>query len=289
MATIIVGSGVIGVSTAYYLSLHPSYDAKRTPIYLIEATSEPFQSASGYAGGFLAKDWFSSASASLGELSFKLHKELANEFNGKRNWSYAKSTALSMSIDDTGVSGKKQRGEDWLLEGTSRKEVASGGMADRKGHGDMLRDDGSPAWITPQEGGTLEVISSQDGCAQVEPWRLCEFLKVKCLERGVKMVSGARPTGVRNGEDGKVKSVIIRKSVEGHDDLELDLDCKNILISAGAWTPRVFKTLFPESKLRIPIEPLAGYSIVVRSPRHTLLHDEAYGCAHAVFCAPIKH
>ncbi len=134
MATIIVGSGVIGVSTAYYLSLHPLYDAKRTPIHLIEATSEPFQSASGYAGGFLAKDWFSSASAALGELSFKLHKELANEFNGKRNWSYAKSTALSMSLDDTGVSGrskgartgclKARVGGRWQVE-ESTEEVAA--------------------------------------------------------------------------------------------------------------------------------------------------------------------
>lgn len=173
MATVILGSGIIGVSTAYYLSLHPSYDPETTPIHLVEATAEPFQSASGYSGGFLAKDWFSPASASLAELSFRLHKELADEFDGRQKWSYAKSTELSMSIDDTGMSGKKQRGDDWLLEGTSRKEVASGGATERRGHGVLRRDDGSPAWITPQEGGTLEVISSPDGCAQVEPCLLC--------------------------------------------------------------------------------------------------------------------
>ena len=288
MATIILGSGIIGVSTAYYLSLHPSYNPKISPIYLIEATSEPFQSASGYSGGFLAKDWFSPASASLGELSFRLHKELADQFNGKRKWSYSTSTALSMSIDDTGVSGKKQRGEDWLLEGTSRSAVATAGSAERKANGEMLQDDGSPAWITPQEGGTVEIISSEDGCAQVEPWLLCQFLMDKCLERGVKMVQGARATGLKEDE-GKVEKVSIKISVEGKEDLELDLKCKNILISAGAWTPRVFETLFPDSKLKIPIEPLAGYSIVVRSPRHTLVHDEAYGGAHSVFCAPGKH
>ena len=64
---------------------------------------------------------------------------------------------------------------------------------------------------------------------------------------------------------------------------------KNVLIAAGAWKPRVFETLFPESKLKIPIEPLTGYSIMVRSPRYTLAHDEAYGGAHSVFCAPGQH
>lgn len=289
MATIILGSGIIGVSTAYFLSLHPSYNPISTPIYLIEATSEPFQSASGYSGGFLAEDWFSPTSASLGELSFRLHRELADEFDGRRKWSYAKSTALSMSIDERGVGGKKQRGEDWLLEGTSRQEVATGGASDRKGKCDLLRDDGSPAWITPQEGGTLEVISSDNGCAQVEPWLLCEFLSSQSVKRGVKMILSARATGVKKDEEGRVRRVCIRKRLEGSDDLELDLDCRNILIAAGAWTPRVFETLFPESKLRIPIEPLAGYSIVVRSPRHTLAHDQAYGGAHSVFCAPGKH
>jgi glycine/D-amino acid oxidase-like deaminating enzyme len=84
MSTIIVGSGIIGVSTAYYLSLSPSYNASTTPITLIEATSTPFQSASGYSGGFLAKDWFSPASMELGKLSFRLHLELARKFDGRR-------------------------------------------------------------------------------------------------------------------------------------------------------------------------------------------------------------
>lgn len=194
-----------------------------------------------------------------------------------------------MSIDDAGVVGKKQRKEDWLLEGTSRKEVATGGVSERRGNGDLLRDDGSPAWITPQEGGTLEVISSEDGCAQVEPYLLCQWLLDRCTERGAKLILGCKATGVKRDEEGVIKEVSLRKTVEGHEDLEMDLQCKNILIAAGAWTPRVFETLFPRSRLKIPIEPLAGYSIVVRSPRHTLVHDRAYGGAHSVFCAPGKH
>ena len=57
--------------------------------------------------------------------------------------------------------------------------------------------------------------------------------------------------------------------------------CTRLIITAGAWTPRVFATLFPSSRLRIPISSLAGHSVVLRSPRWAKEH-EAGGC-HAVF------
>lgn len=52
--TIILGAGIIGTATAYYLSLSP--DTPAQSIHLVETTPELFSSASGYAGGFLAKD-----------------------------------------------------------------------------------------------------------------------------------------------------------------------------------------------------------------------------------------
>lgn len=61
----------------------------------------------------------------------------------------------------------------------------------------------------------------------------------------------------------------------------LSVPCTRLLISAGAWTQRVFATLFPSAKIRIPISQLAGHSIVVRSPRWTAEHEDK-GC-HAVF------
>jgi len=53
-STIIIGSGIIGCSTAYYLSEAKLQDAHS--IHLIEASPELFASASGKAGGFLAAD-----------------------------------------------------------------------------------------------------------------------------------------------------------------------------------------------------------------------------------------
>jgi glycine/D-amino acid oxidase-like deaminating enzyme len=52
--TVIIGSGIIGLSTAYFLSENGNADPES--IYLVDASSELFRCASGFAGGFLAAD-----------------------------------------------------------------------------------------------------------------------------------------------------------------------------------------------------------------------------------------
>ena len=66
---------------------------------------------------------------------------------------------------------------------------------------------------------------------------------------------------------------------------ETMLPCTNLILSAGPWTPQVFEDLFPSSKKSLPVAPLAGYSLVVRSPRYTLEHERgSHGSrGHAVF------
>jgi glycine/D-amino acid oxidase-like deaminating enzyme len=54
MDTVIIGSGIIGLSTAFYLS-----ESTGTPpenIHLVDSAEELFECASGYAAGFLAAD-----------------------------------------------------------------------------------------------------------------------------------------------------------------------------------------------------------------------------------------
>lgn len=53
-STVIVGAGIIGLSTAYYLSL--TLDVDNHAIHVVENSDEFFASASGKAGGFLAED-----------------------------------------------------------------------------------------------------------------------------------------------------------------------------------------------------------------------------------------
>jgi glycine/D-amino acid oxidase-like deaminating enzyme len=52
--TVILGSGIIGLSTAYYLSESGNTDPKE--IHLVDTSPELFYCASGLAGGFLVAD-----------------------------------------------------------------------------------------------------------------------------------------------------------------------------------------------------------------------------------------
>ena len=63
------------------------------------------------------------------------------------------------------------------------------------------------------------------------------------------------------------------------------IPCTKLVICAGPWSPKVFEDLFPSAKISLPIIPLAGYSLLIRSPRHTLAHerDSYQGRSHAVF------
>lgn len=255
MATVILGAGIISLSTAYYTSLSSS-----TPIHILDTTQTLFSSASGRAAGFLAKDWFSRSVSPLGELSFALHADLARTHSGVTNWGYSGSTGISLSA--TGHSGA--RGHDWLRDDTSRAEASKG--ADTT---PIL-----PAWLV-RSGGAVEVISTPETTAQVDPLRLCHFLLAQCRSRGVEVHYPARATRLQVC-GGVVTGVYMVDSVTGVEEL---ICCDKVVIACGAWSAGVFSGLFPGAAVRLPVGSLAGHSVVLRSPRW---RGEDDGC-HAVF------
>lgn len=159
--TVILGAGIIGLSTAYYLSL----SQEPTTIHLVDPSPTLFSSASGYAGGFLSQDWFAEELSELGHLSFEEHKKLAREHQGDEKWGYSVSKSMSyvshVAAENSRKSGKKgARGDDWLRCGGSRAETASGNEAvDAAVEG--------PEWLKRSEGDELEVISEEGSTAQV--------------------------------------------------------------------------------------------------------------------------
>lgn len=146
-STVILGSGLIGVSTAYYLSEHqiPS------TIHLVDPSPELFSSASGFAGGFLAKDWFSRPSASLGILSFDEHRKLAEKHDGRANWGYTKSSTFSHSHVPSTREGK--RGDDWLRTGQSRAQATTAAVESD--------NDNRPPWLRRAVGDDVQLIAEE--------------------------------------------------------------------------------------------------------------------------------
>ena len=158
MPTIILGGGIVGSSVAYYLSTTTSVSTEQDQeIHVLDSATHLFQGASGYAAGFLAKDWFSPSVAPLGALSFALHEQLAETNDGMDKWGYMKGTAFSL---DTTTSTSATGSDDWLREGTSRAESS--------GHSrtSMLDASKPPVWLTRRKG-MLEKISGLDTAAQV--------------------------------------------------------------------------------------------------------------------------
>jgi glycine/D-amino acid oxidase-like deaminating enzyme len=161
MSTVIIGGGIIGMSTAFYLT-NESSPNQAEDVHVIDSSAALFSGASGYAGGFLAKDWFSPVLASLGALSFELHKQLAKEHDGAHQWGYMPSTAYSLDVRETLADKLQPGGADWLREGTSRAQVAS-----KLEETVLTVSSDRPGWLTRQRGGSLEVISDDESVAQV--------------------------------------------------------------------------------------------------------------------------
>lgn len=146
--TVILGSGIIGLSTAYHLSKHQP----GSTIHLVDSSPELFASASGYAGGFIARDWFQDSVSSLGELSFEEHRKLAEEHGGRDNWGYSKSVTISY--------------EQPPSRGTETRATGGGGL----GRAELTRDRASesredhvPRWLRRAEGDVLSVIDEGEG------------------------------------------------------------------------------------------------------------------------------
>lgn len=90
MRVVVCGGGVVGASTAYYLT-------KRGCAPTIVERCEIAAEASGKAGGFLARDWNDGnpALAALSRASFDLHDELSREL-GAETIDYRRLTCIGV-------------------------------------------------------------------------------------------------------------------------------------------------------------------------------------------------
>ncbi|KAH7120748.1 D-amino-acid dehydrogenase [Dendryphion nanum] len=289
---VILGGGIIGLSIAYYIS----QSSPNRRIYIIDSAPQLLESASGYAGGFLARDWFDPRAAALGSFSFKLHRELAESFDGQSRWGYAGSHVYSLSLDDApaGV-----RGEDWLLAGTSRAEaVGRRAYGHVNAPGEQVNQDGTPAWIAPQEKASWNVIANAEDCAQVEPRRLCEFLLDEGKKRGVEVLLGTKTTAVIKSRNGGISGVKL-ESTDGSKTSKT-IQCTDIIVASGCWAPRVIDTLFPKNRINLGIDPLAGHSLLFKTPRYPTAfrniehgnsgkyHGKDKHTAYAIYCPPTE-
>ncbi|CCJ30611.1 unnamed protein product [Pneumocystis jirovecii] len=154
---VIVGGGIIGSTTAYYLTRHPKYDSTNISITLIEGTGIA-SAASGKAGGLLSLDMHGPETALLGKLSYELHEKLAEEHDGKNRWGYRKLDTLE------------------ITSSCSSKQV------------DALPK--TLGWIDSNKVDHVSVVGTTFTTAQVHPYHFTKTIFSLAEEKGVKLILG---------------------------------------------------------------------------------------------------
>lgn len=103
-ATVVLGGGIIGLSTAYYLAnamndAMPGQPFQKHPIYVVDSSQSVCSGASGQATGGLGDFGFGPETAPLGNFSFKLHQQLAASADGESLYGYSPLKIFRVSSD----------------------------------------------------------------------------------------------------------------------------------------------------------------------------------------------
>ena len=223
-----IGGGIIGCSTAYYLTRHALYNPKVDSIVLLEA-SRIAGGASGKGGGFIA-NW--ATPKSLAPLSFKLHNQLAKEYDGAKVWGHRNVYAAEVKLqgrnlpdnqliagDSSHLNAKFPSALDWLLPGSIQK---------------------------------YDEIGTPSNSGQVNPLMFTTTLAQLAEGKGTKIILGS--ASQINYEGDTVSSVTYIRDNETHTIMATD-----VIVAAGPWTPK----LLPKVRLLTP----RGHSVIVKPSR----------------------
>lgn len=202
---VVVGGGIIGAATAYYLS------AKGARPIVVEAVS-PACSASGKAGGFLALDWCDgNAVGPLARRSFALHAELAATLG--TDCGYRRVRTHSISVRQPGQHGTAAAG--------ARKRLPA-----------------LPDWVDRDNIGQAALIGTEDNTAQVHPELLTKALLQRAKDAGGSLQLGSVVGLAAEGD--RVTAARVRDRDSGE---ERDVPADAIVFAMGAWSTQLAQWL----------------------------------------------
>ncbi|KAJ3288612.1 hypothetical protein HDU79_004739 [Rhizoclosmatium sp. JEL0117] len=121
---LILGGGISGVCTAYYLR---QLGGPTLSITIVDSEGTIAACASGKAGGFFARDW---PQSELSRNSFELHKDLATKYNGHTRWLYREVSTYSVHIplskqQPKTASPVSKEEQDWTAAAKSKELIGS--------------------------------------------------------------------------------------------------------------------------------------------------------------------
>ncbi|KAL2197523.1 FAD dependent oxidoreductase [Corynascus similis CBS 632.67] len=265
---VIVGGGIIGCTTAYYLTRHPKFNPALHTITLLEATSIA-SGASGKAGGLLALWAYPDC---LVPLSYRLHRELAAEHNGAQRWGYRRlgcgSLAAVVHMSDLKTRPRKppsppaENGADGGLpiQSTIPDEKTKDWEKLPKQDStatSLLQDSPLPPDLDWINGSLIQYYEEMGPpgateTAQVHPFYFTNAIADLAKEKGVDIRLRARVTRINDDKATGVRSV----AYENRDTGEIHNidDVTDVVVAAGPWTGK----LVPRTR----VEGLRAHSVV---------------------------
>ncbi|KAJ7757107.1 FAD dependent oxidoreductase [Mycena metata] len=252
---VIIGAGIIGCTTAYYLTHHPAFLQSKSTLTLIEASPHgAAQGASGKAGGLVAK-W--AYPKELVNVSFNEHVKLANEHNGKERWGWRfVSTGSWEGRGDSDLSsGRSGAGltREKSLEKTLGLEGGRKAKSNRKLKG--LPDD--LLWVKENLTQSYSSMAPEGATAQVHPYLFTTSMLDLAKEKGAEFKLGSVTAIIKSGA--KVTGVEYVEA--GQSATTQTLPATDVIVCAGAWSP----TLVPG----LPIVGTRAHSVVIRTTPNT--------------------
>jgi len=268
---VIIGGGIIGSSSAYWLTRHPEYNPATHSITLLEATKVA-GGASGKAGGLLAL-W--AYPAAIVPLSYRLHKQLANEHGGVERWGY-RAVHRGRAPRRRSIPGKQDRVTTAEDAGTFEDSSISLKKRSKEALA-RLRKAGVPQdldWVDAETTDMYEEMGDPTNTAQVHPYMFTTAMAELAEEKGANIIYGSA-THVNTSLTGAVNGV---SYISKNDGSEHVLPATDVILSAGPWTQQVWP-LAPISALRAhsvtirPSRPVSAYALFTSITLPKNFHD----------------
>ena len=250
------GGGIIGSTTAYFLTRHPKFNPALHTITLLEAAPAVASGASGKAGGLLALWAYPSC---LVPLSYKLHAELAAEHDGARRWGYRR---LGCGSIEAIVSKKRIQEMNELKQQQQQQQQDGDGKAWEK----LPKQDGAAKGLLqrtnfPEDFDYVDrnvVMSWQEMGApgftetsQVHPYHFTTSIAELAQTGGVDIRTNSKVTKLKTTAQGVQGVEYLDRTTNETKSID---DVTDIVVAAGPWTGIVL----PRAK----VEGLRAHSVV---------------------------
>lgn len=280
---VIIGGGIIGCTTAYYITHHPSYSSD-IKVTVVEASVHgAAQGASGKAGGLVAR-W--AYPQPLVAVSFDEHVRLAEVHGGVDRWGWRYVNCGSWEgqgeiveeesipenddddLDPGSLSGRRKSLQKTLGLG----DVKPNAKGSRKHKGTGLPSDLN--WMHSELTDSYSPMAPYGDTAQVHPYLFTKSMLALAQERGASFLYSTQATNITTSPSGHVTGVdcIVthpQTSFEGDPEgqfqartEDIHLDATHVVVASGAWASHLVPTL--------PLTGTRAHSITIHPPSRSL-------------------